>query len=263
MRADGAGAVAGAEIRATSHSSAARISVIVPAFNEEQGLAASLSSIREAMQVLDAAGWPTELIVCDNNSTDRTAQIALDAGAHVTFEPINQISRARNAGAGLAQGEWLIFVDADSHPSAGLFGDVLRVLQSGRVIAGGSTLYFDTPDLLMAGMAWIWNTISRCTRWAAGSFIFCEAEAFREVGGFSHELYATEEIDLFRRLKRLARRRARTIEILRGHPLRTSARKVHLYTGREALRFLGRTIAGRGRTLRSAEECFSWYDGRR
>jgi glycosyltransferase involved in cell wall biosynthesis len=259
MRADSVGA----DALAMGHSTGARVSVIVPAFNEERGLAASLRSIRQAMEVFDAAGWPSELIVCDNNSTDRTAEIAREAGAHVVFEPINQISRARNAGAAFAHGGWLIFVDADSHPSAGLFGNVLRVLQSGRAIAGGSTLCFDTPDLLMASMAWIWNTISRCTQWAAGSFIFCEAAAFRDVGGFSHELYATEEIDLFRRLKRLARRRARTIEILCGYPLRTSARKVHLYTWREALRFLGRTIAGRGRTLRSAEECFSWYDGRR
>ena len=245
------------------HSTAARVSVIVPAFNEEQGLSASLRSVRQAMEVLDEAGWRSELIVCDNNSTDRTPEIARDEGAQVVFEPINQISRARNAGAALARGDWLIFVDADSHPSRALFADVLRVVRAGRCIAGGSTLCFDTSDRMMAGMAWVWNTISRCTRWAAGSFMFCEAVAFREVGGFSHELYATEEIDLFRRLKRLARRRGRTIEILRGHALRTSARKLHLYTWREALRFVGRTIAGRGRTLRSAEECFSWYDGRR
>ena len=245
------------------HQSLARVSVIVPAFNEEQGLAASLRSIRQAMEVLDAAGWPSELIVCDNNSTDSTPAIARDAGAKVVFEPINQISRARNAGAALASGDWLIFVDADSHPSCALFGEVLRVVQDGRCIAGGSTLCFDVPDRIMVGMAWIWNTISRCTRWAAGSFMFCEASAFTEVGGFSHELYATEEIDLFRRLKGLARRRGRTIEILRGHPLMTSARKVRLYTWREALRFVTRTAVGRGRTLRSAEECFSWYDGRR
>ncbi len=245
------------------HPTTTRVSVIVPAFNEEQGLAASLRSIRQAMEVLDAAGWSSELIVCDNNSTDRTPEIACDEGAQVVFEPINQISRARNAGAALARGDWLIFVDADSHPSRGLFADVLRVVQDARCLAGGSTLCFDTPDRAMAVMAWIWNTISRCTRWAAGSFMFCEAAAFREVGGFSHELYATEEINLFRRLKRLSRRRGRTIEILRGHPLQTSARKVRLYTWQEAARFLGRTIAGRGRTLRSAEECFSWYDGRR
>ena len=240
-----------------------RASVIVPAFNEERGLAASLRSIRQAMEVLDVAGWSSELIVCDNNSTDRTAAIAREEGAQVVFEPTNQISRARNTGATHATGGWLIFVDADSHPSRGLFADVLRVLQDGRCVAGGSTICFDTPSRGVAFLGWSWNAISRRARWAAGSFVFCEAAVFREAGGFSQELYATEEIDLFRRLKRIARRSGRTIEILYRHPLQTSARKARLYTWREALRFITRTVVRRGRTLRSAEECFSWYDGRR
>ena len=90
---------------------------MVPAFNEEQLIEASLRSIRAAMAAFDRAGWESELIVCDNNSTDRTADIARAMGATVVFEPINQISRARNAGAAAASGGWLVFVDADSQPS--------------------------------------------------------------------------------------------------------------------------------------------------
>jgi len=240
-----------------------RVSVVVPAFNEEQGIAASLRSTRHAMTALDTMGWSSELIVCDNNSTDRTALIAREEGAQVVFEPINQISRARNTGASRATGDWLIFVDADSHPSRELFVDVVHAIQDGRCIAGGSTVCFDNPDPAVAVLGWSWNTLSRLARWAAGSFVFCEAAVFREAGGFSQELYAAEEIDLFRRLKRVARRSGRTMVILRRHPLQTSARKARLYTWREALRFIGRTVVRRGRTLRSAEECFSWYDGRR
>ena len=240
-----------------------RVSVIVPAFNEERGLAVSLRGIRQAMEVFDVAGWSSELIVCDNNSTDRTSAIAREDGAQVVFEPINQISRARNTGAARATGGWLIFVDADSHPSRELFADVLRVLRGGRCIAGGSTICFDTPGRLVAFLGWSWNAISRCARWVAGSFVFCEAAAFREAGGFNQKLYAAEDIDLSRRLKRIARRSGRTIEILCRYPLQTSARKARLYTWREQLRFITRTVVRRGRTLRSAEECFSWYDGRR
>lgn len=174
-----------------------------------------------------------------------------EEGAQVVFEPSNQILRARNTGAAHATGGWLIFVDADSHPSRGLFADVLRVLQDGRCVAGGSTICFDTPSRGVVFLGWSWNAISRRARWAAGSFVFCEA------GGFSQELYATAEIDLFRRLKRIARRNGRTIEILYRHPLQTSARKARLYTWCEALRFITRTVVRRGRTLRSAEECFS------
>jgi glycosyltransferase involved in cell wall biosynthesis len=240
-----------------------RVSIIVPAFNEERGLAASLRSIRDAMAPFDQAGWVSELIVCDNNSTDRTAEIARAAGAEVVFEPVNQISRARNSGAARAIGDWLLFVDADSHPSRALCADVLHAIESGRYVAGGSTVGFDRPD---AGVAWlgsIWNAISRVMRWMAGSFIFCDAAVFREIGGFSRTLYAAEEIEFSRRLKRTARRRGQRIAILHRHPLLTSARKAKLYTPREMLGFLARTIVRGGRTLQSAEECFAWYDGRR
>jgi len=100
-------------------------------------------------------------------------------------------------------------------------------------------------------------------KWAAGSFIFCEAAGFRAVGGFSDELYASEELDLFKRLKRLARQQRRRIVILHHTPLLTSARKMHLYTPWEHLRFLGKTLLGGGRTLRKRDECVTWYDGRR
>lgn len=239
------------------------ISVVVPAFNEERGLAESLRSVKHAMTTFDEAGWRTELIVCDNNSTDRTPEIARDTGAIVVFEPVNQISRARNAGAAVAQGDWIVFVDADSHPTRELFEDVVDAIRRGRCLAGGSTLRFEHADRVVTFAGGCWNSISRVMRWAAGSFIFCEASVFREVGGFSLELYATEEIDLFRRLKRIARRTGRTIEILHRHPLLTSARKAQLYTPREAIRFALRTALLRGRTLRSPDECFQWYDGRR
>ena len=240
-----------------------KISVIVPAFNEERGLAASLASIRHAMTALDERGWSSELIVCDNNSTDRTAAIAAAAGATVVFEAINQISRARNAGAARATGDWLVFVDADSHPSRELFADLARVIEEGRCLAGGSTVRLDTRRCRGQSCGRWLEHISRSLRWAAGSFVFCEASAFRELGGFSLELYAAEEIDLSRRLKRLARRRGRTVVILRHHPILTSGRKARLYTPREALTFMLKTIVQRGRTLRSARECYQWYDGRR
>lgn len=237
--------------------------MVVPAFNEERLLAASLRSIRTAMQAFDRPGWSSELIVCDNNSTDRTSHIARAAGARVVFEPTNQIARARNTGARHANGDWFVFVDADSYPTRELFDDVAEVMRAGECLAGGSTVSIDSRHRVLTFFVWVWNGLSRISSWAAGSCMFCEAAAFRTVGGFNEELYAAEEIDLFHRLKRLARRQSRTVVILHRHPLRTSDRKAHLYTPRELLTFLVKTIIGGGRTLRSSEHCFAWYDGRR
>lgn len=239
------------------------LSIVVPAFNEETRLPATLASIRMAACAFDTRGWSHELVVCDNNSTDRTASIASAGGARVVFEAHNQIARARNAGAAGASGEWLIFVDADSTPTLDLFDAVAEHIQAGRIVAGGSTVRFDTPDWRGRIGVGVWNTVSRVMRWGAGSFIFCETSAFRTVGGFSEALYAAEEIDLFRRLKRLARRQRRSVVILHKHPLTTSGRKLQLYRWHEMLWFLCRTVIRGGRTLRRADDCFAWYDGRR
>ena len=240
-----------------------KISIVIPAFNEEKLIAATLERTAASTAAFTRLKWTVETIVCDNNSTDRTADLARSAGAKVVFEPINQISRARNAGAAGASGDWLIFVDADSHPSVGLFESVADAIRSGRFIAGGSTVAiaenYPVARMVVGG----WNLISRVRRWAAGSFIFCDATAFREIGGFSTELFASEEIDLSKRMQKLARQRGKRMTILHRHPIVTSVRKMHLYGARDVLRLIGRNIWLRGRAVNSREECAIWYDGRR
>jgi glycosyltransferase involved in cell wall biosynthesis len=239
-----------------------KISVVVPAFNEERLLGESLAQIKSASKVFLQKNWGFELIVCDNNSSDRTAEIARAAGATVVFEPINQIARARNSGAAAATGDWLIFVDADSHPSAELFADVANEIQSGKCLAGGVTLRLDVDHFWANRATQLWNCSSRTFKLLAGSFIFVETAAFRKIGGFSDELFAAEELELTKRLKRLAREMEKEIVILRQHPLLTSARKMRLYTIWDHFKLLARVLFNR-RALTRRESCTLWYDGRR
>ena len=240
-----------------------KISVIVPAFNEQKLIVATLRSIQAALTAFLEKGWETELVVCNNNSTDQTAELAACEGATVVFEPINQIGRARNRGAQGASGDWLIFVDADSSPSRELFADVAAEIERGGCLAGGSTVRLDESHPLAEMVVRGWNLLSRIKKWAPGSFIFCQAAAFREVGGFSPDLFVSEEVELFQKLNALARRSRQRVVILHRHPLITSSRKLHLYTLREHLRFLAKMFFRPGRTLRDSKACFTWYDGRR
>jgi glycosyltransferase involved in cell wall biosynthesis len=246
----------------SEHIAAVKISIVVPAYNEEQLLGESLAQIKRSATAFEKRGWSTETVVCDNNSTDRTAQIARDAGAVVVFEPVNQIARARNSGAAAAIGDWLVFVDADSHPSAELFADVAEQIVSGKCVGGGSTVKLDTNHPIANSMSRLWNSISRILKLPAGSFIFCNAEAFRKIGGFNQELFAAEELDLGKRLKKLARETGQRVVILSRHPLVTSARKLRLYSLMEHLRLLFR-VALSPKTLTRRENCYLWYDGRR
>ena len=240
-----------------------KISLIVPAFNEEKLLEGALAHIQEAACAFVQIGWEYELIVCDNNSTDRTAAIAQVAGAKVVFEPVNQISRARNRGAEIATGDWLVFVDADSHPSSALFAELAATIAGGDCLGGGCLVTMECKRIGARAVLRLWNGISRFASWAAGSFIFCEARAFRELGGFSLELFASEEIDFSRRLKRLAKRLGKRVVILRDNRILTSPRKLHLYHPSDYLKLLMRMVLGRGKALRDRGACGVWYDGRR
>jgi glycosyltransferase involved in cell wall biosynthesis len=240
-----------------------KISIVIPAFNEERLLGESLAQIKSAANAFSQRGWEVEFIVCDNNSTDRTAEIARAAGATVVFEPINQIARARNSGAAAASGGWLVFVDADSHPSAELFSDVAEQILSGQCLAGGATVRLDEKYFVAGIITRLWNFTSRWKRFLAGAFIFCEAAAFRKLGGFSNEFFCAEELELSQRLKKLAKETGKHVVILHRHPLVTSARKMRLYSPRDHLWFLFRAIFDTRRAMGSRESAHMWYDGRR
>jgi len=201
-------------------------SIVLPAYNEAALLPATLQWLRQAM-----AGAPLqgEIVVCDNNSKDATAELARAAGARVVFEPINQISRARNSGARSARGRFLVFVDADTLVPAPVLAEALESLASGRACGGGAAVAMDGlsggfPEWLLR----LWNRISRRRRLAAGSFVFCLKEAFDAVGGFSEQVYASEEIWLSRALRRWARSRGLDFVILERAVL-TSGRKARWY----------------------------------
>ena len=84
--------------------------IIVPAFNEEEYLPATLQCLNACMDRIE--GVTGEIIVVDNNSDDQTALVAESHGARVVHEKIRGIGRARNSGAEQARGQLFFFVDA-------------------------------------------------------------------------------------------------------------------------------------------------------
>lgn len=241
-----------------------KLSVVVPAYNEQKLLADTLAAIEAAARPLAARGWSHELVVCDNNSTDRTAKIALGEGAKVVFEPVNQIGRARNTGAAAAAGAWLLFIDADSQPSHELLADAAELTRRTDVLLAGATMRPDEGGAVFTLCCGVWNRMSRLRRLVAGSFILVRADAFREVGGFDLRFFAGEEIDLALRLQKIVGRRDRLkTVVLHRHPILTSARKLKLYGKREILRFLLKSVFRPRKTVSDREACALWYDGRR
>ena len=179
------------------------LSIIIPAFNEELLIEACLKSVHASLVANAKPDLTSEIIVVDNNSTDNTAELARRAGAQVVFEPVNQIGRARNTGAARATGDWLLFVDADSILNPELFGDILRLIEEGRIVGCGSAIKMQDLPWWASGVLRLWTATSVLFRWAAGALVVSRADAFRDVGGFDQELYAADEITLSEKLKKM------------------------------------------------------------
>ena len=153
---------------------------------------------------------------------------------------------------------------ADGHGNAVIsVADVFGLIGAGAVVGCGSKMHMDDLPWWGRFLMATWTAISVLCRWASGALFVCRADAFHDVGGFSEDLYVTEEIDLSRRLKKWGRKRGLKFVILRAHPLHTSSRKLQLYSGAEIARQFFRLCVRPGRSLKDRKYLSMWYDGRR
>jgi glycosyltransferase involved in cell wall biosynthesis len=201
------------------------ISIIIPAFNEENLLSQTIERINFALDANKGEELSWEIIVCDNNSTDKSAEIASELGARVVFEPTNHISRARNTAARMAQGEWFLFIDADSFPTPELIAEMLSVIDSGNYIGCGTTVLVEGGTLFNKLRMERLNPFFRLLNISGGVFLLCRRDAFQSIRGFSTSLYAFEEFDFIFRLKKYGRSQGKKFTIIHRHPVITSGRK--------------------------------------
>jgi len=240
-----------------------KLSVIIPAFNETKYIESCVRCLAVALRANARSDLESETIVVDNNSTDGTAEIARSAGVQVVFEPINQIARARNTGASAATGDWFLFLDADTHVSAGTLAEMLTCIDTATCVGGGALLRYDKPDRVARCFLFLSNPIVRWLKLTPGCFIFCRGEVFRALGGFSQEMFAGEDADFGWRLRRWSRAHGVRMKILRACPPVTSLRKVELYGWKELLVLIARWLLFPRRTSRDKTRLRVFYDGRR
>jgi glycosyltransferase involved in cell wall biosynthesis len=114
------------------------VSVIIPARNEAGGI----GSLIKTVQTQARAGWDLETIVVDDGSSDDTAAAARNAGARVFVLQAGadggNPARARNLGAAAADGDPIVFLDADCTPDAGWLAGLLAAHESGALVVGGA-----------------------------------------------------------------------------------------------------------------------------
>ena len=230
------------------------ISFVVPAYNEEKYLGPTLASIHEAAR---AVGEPYEVVVANDSSTDRTAQIAEESGARVITVEKRQIAAVRNAGARAAQGDTFFFVDADTRIGPAVLGSALQALRDG-AIGGGAGVEMDE-----GAPAWTHRVMALLLpffylmKWAAGCFLFCRRDAFEAAGGFDETYYAAEEIHMSQALKRHGR-----FVILRDRVV-TSSRKAEGQSPWSMLWLMVRLVVRSPLGVKERKHADFWYKVRR
>jgi glycosyltransferase involved in cell wall biosynthesis len=230
------------------------LSIVIPAFNEEELLGAPLAAASAATCALPD---DVEVIVADDASTDGTAAVARAHGARVVSVAHRQIAATRNAGARAARGDLLVFLDADTLVGEAVVHAAVAALRDGAV-GGGCGVRFD-GRLPLHGRALqtVVVPLYRACGLASGCFLFCTRDSFDRVGGFDEKLYGAEELAMSRALHRLGR-----FVVLREHVV-TSGRKLRAYSAREIFGLLGRLTLRMPRSVQTREGLDAWYGTRR
>ena len=185
-----------------------RVSLVIPAYNEEAQIGACLDLVEQ-----HSGGGFCEIIVVDNASTDRTAEIARAHGARVVREDTKGLPAARECGRKAATGEIIAYIDADTRLHAQWLPQVKALFRhhAEAVSVSGPPRYFDaSPGQLFVLAALWWLTAPLAYR-AVGYMLYgahfaVRAEALERIGGFDRRItFYGEDTDLARRLSRVGK----------------------------------------------------------
>jgi glycosyltransferase involved in cell wall biosynthesis len=210
-----------------------RFSFVIPALNEAHYVADTLNSIHRATVGYDEQP-AYEIIVVDDCSTERTAAIARRHGARVIQLRKRNIAAVRNAGASVARGELLVFVDADTQVSEAVIRETTSAMKTGCTWGTALATPSDKcPLWSRPGLAAFNLYYVRWRQCAYGFFFFINRQVFRQVHGFPEDTCEGEDMALS---KRLAARYGRPT-VLRSR-VATSARKAWQFGFRYHLKML-------------------------
>lgn len=200
-----------------------KLSVIIPAYNEEKYLTETLERIVKALSIVDS---PSEIIVVDNDSEDNTKGIAESFAAKVFHESIHNISKVRNTGAENSTGDVLIFIDADTLVPESLFQKIADVMKDEKCFGGAVSIEYEK-----SGRKWMklfllgWRFWGYFFNMKQGAAQFCRRTVFLKLCSYDERIYMGEDVDFYWRLSKLAKKNQGYLFFIESMKVKTSVRR--------------------------------------
>lgn len=195
-----------------------RVSFSIPAYNEEQRIAHCLESVQKEI-VRAGREHECEIVVVNNASTDRTAEIARSfSGVKVVDEPRKGLVRARQTGFENSTGELVANVDSDTMVPPGWLDTVFREFDKNPdlVALSGPFIYFDLPPFkrliahsfikLYPAVNWFMQHVLHAGAILQGGNFVVRRDAMLKIGGFDTSIsFYGEDTDVARRISKVGR----------------------------------------------------------
>lgn len=167
------------------------LSVIIPAYNEEQYIDSLIQSIKGSIQNTDY-----EIIVVDNGSNDSTVQLATDSGAQVYSIPKSTVAKARNFGATKAKANILAFLDADVRITDDWGKEIEKILSyiaEKNILTGSRYTIPENPGWLEK--YWFEPLSKKDISYINGGNLILSKNTFKKIGGFNGLLVTAEDYE--------------------------------------------------------------------
>lgn len=180
-----------------------KISVVIPAFNEEQLIGKCIEAVKN--QTFPKEEY--EILVIDNNSTDKTAEIAKKLGAIVIpYSQKQGYSATKQFGTHKAKGEIIAYTDADSIPDMYWLETIEKLMRNKKLVCVGGTV-LSTEDALMNWPFFIYDLFARVNQLSGISLIWSpnkavRKDAFMRIGGFNTSLKTSDDWEFIARIQK-------------------------------------------------------------
>jgi glycosyltransferase involved in cell wall biosynthesis len=181
-----------------------RISVVIPAYNEEKYLPRCLEALKKQTFSQDKY----EIIVVDNNSADKTSEVAKNYGVKVLLFTSQQgVSATRQYGVTHATAEIIAFTDADISVSKTWLEDIDKIMNNEHILCMGGSVYPREKTSYMQFLFWLYDMFLVVHQWWGkvlpwGSNMIVRKSALEAVGGFDPEIKSAEDWDVAVRIQK-------------------------------------------------------------